>query len=403
MADVPKVFISYSWDSIEHKNKVLSLAQALRDDGIDCMIDQFVLSPDNWQRWMIDRIDESQFILIVCTERYYRRYRAQEEVNKGLGVTWESTLILDDIYTNQGKNSKFYPIFFDSPNQDITPDGISTSSYDLSKYDLLNLDIDETRLKVEGGYQELYRLLTNQLFAKPYELGSLKQLPTYREPEKDLFEYLHFDQNMNYREIEEVLTYESTLADSREKVDFFQSVIKYAVKYMERISRVGMDYTRLQKLLEAGKWELADQETADLLISLIEKFRLDIPCSELCTIDNLWFKGSNGHFGFSKQIKVLNRYYYRRYGNRDFTNAYRFREFSRELLEKNLRDMPTFPAMFYRTVLFSPDWIKGQAWTSGLDLKRRQDWLYLKASIYFHSYDDTILDWLFKRFISCLT
>ncbi|GAB4344336.1 MAG: hypothetical protein OHK0047_37290 [Leptolyngbyaceae cyanobacterium] len=48
--DAIKVFISYSWDSKEHKDKVYHLAQALRDDGIDCTIDQFVQSPDNWDR-----------------------------------------------------------------------------------------------------------------------------------------------------------------------------------------------------------------------------------------------------------------------------------------------------------------------------------------------------------------
>jgi hypothetical protein len=81
----PKVFISYSWDSTEHKDKVLRLAQALRDDGIECIIDEFVLSPDNWDRWMLDQIDESDFVLIICSERYYRRYRGKEEINKGLG------------------------------------------------------------------------------------------------------------------------------------------------------------------------------------------------------------------------------------------------------------------------------------------------------------------------------
>ena len=37
----PKVFISYSHDSQEHKDRVLSLADRLRSDGIDCNIDQY--------------------------------------------------------------------------------------------------------------------------------------------------------------------------------------------------------------------------------------------------------------------------------------------------------------------------------------------------------------------------
>jgi len=176
--DAIRVFISYSWDSEEHKDKVYHLAQALRDDGIDCIIDQFVQSPDNWDRWMLDQIDESDFVLIICTERYYQRYRGKEEVNKGLGVTWESTLILGRIYNAQGRNTKFYSIFLDTPNRDIIPDGIRTTFYDLSGHDLLNLDNDRNRLIEDRGYKDLYRLLTKQPAIIPRKLGSLKKLET---------------------------------------------------------------------------------------------------------------------------------------------------------------------------------------------------------------------------------
>lgn len=172
-----KVFISYSWDSKEHKDKVLSLAQALRDDGIDCMIDQFVQSPDNWERWMLDQIDESKFVIIICSHRYYRRYRGKEEVNKGLGVTWESTLIMGNIYDSQGRDNKFYPIFFDTPDKKIVPNGIRSTIYDLSMYDFFNLDKNENRLIEDGDYKELYRLITNQPSVIPKKIGSLKKLP----------------------------------------------------------------------------------------------------------------------------------------------------------------------------------------------------------------------------------
>ncbi|MEH2248567.1 SEFIR domain-containing protein [Nostoc sp.] len=40
-SDAPKVFISYSHDSPEHKNQVLILANRLRTEGVDCNIDQY--------------------------------------------------------------------------------------------------------------------------------------------------------------------------------------------------------------------------------------------------------------------------------------------------------------------------------------------------------------------------
>lgn len=36
---IPRVFISYSHDSVEHKAFVLQLANRLRADGLDCQLD----------------------------------------------------------------------------------------------------------------------------------------------------------------------------------------------------------------------------------------------------------------------------------------------------------------------------------------------------------------------------
>ena len=41
----PKVFISHSHDSESHKAWVLRLATALRDNGVDAVLDRWDLSP----------------------------------------------------------------------------------------------------------------------------------------------------------------------------------------------------------------------------------------------------------------------------------------------------------------------------------------------------------------------
>jgi hypothetical protein len=262
--DAIKVFISYSWDSKEHKDKVYHLAQALRDDGIDCTIDQFVQSPDNWDRWMLDQIDESAFVLIVCTERYYRRYRGKEEVNKGLGVTWESTLIMGKLHDSQGRNTKFYPIFFDTPNKAIIPDGVRTSYFDLSGYDLFNLDNNEKRLKEGGGYQDLYRLLTDQPPVIRRKLGSLKKLETVdreneqqkaeaaeREPQRQS-EFLRSKMAAQRRQ-EKQMWQRAFAQEQQENAQRKQSA--QPVSANELASEKGVDYTRLSQLLQAGKWK----------------------------------------------------------------------------------------------------------------------------------------------------
>ncbi len=82
----PKVFISYSHDSEDHKDRVLALSDLLRADGIDCIIDQYETSPpEGWAIWMSNQIAEADFILVVCTETYERRFRGKEETEDGLG------------------------------------------------------------------------------------------------------------------------------------------------------------------------------------------------------------------------------------------------------------------------------------------------------------------------------
>ena len=72
-------------------------------------------------------------------------------------------------------------------------------------------------------------------------------------------------------------------------------------------------YKTLEKLLKAGKWREADEETNNLMVKVagrekegwldslhIEEF----PCSDLRAIDTLWVKYSQEHFGFSVQTRI---------------------------------------------------------------------------------------------------
>jgi hypothetical protein len=72
-------------------------------------------------------------------------------------------------------------------------------------------------------------------------------------------------------------------------------------------------YAELERLVNAGEWTAADQETYRLMITTVGKEegqccnREDLekfPCEDLRAIDNLWVTASNGHFGFSVQKKI---------------------------------------------------------------------------------------------------
>ncbi|MEH2233978.1 MAG: serine/threonine-protein kinase [Nostoc sp.] len=72
-------------------------------------------------------------------------------------------------------------------------------------------------------------------------------------------------------------------------------------------------YQNLENLLKAKKWKEADEITTRIMLKVAKKEEqrsLDLesinnfPCTDLHTIDQLWVKYSNGHFGFSVQKRI---------------------------------------------------------------------------------------------------
>lgn len=163
----PKVLISYSHDSQSHKDRVLQLADRLRRDGIDCTIDQYLPSPpEGWPRWMMNQIEQSDFVLMVCTGIYHQRVRGQGEPGKGKGADWEGAIITQEIYDSKGRNTKFIPVIFG-------PD-------DAAQIPVFVRGVTSYRLDSDDGYDQLYRRLTGQHDTPEPPLGAIKPLEPKR-------------------------------------------------------------------------------------------------------------------------------------------------------------------------------------------------------------------------------
>jgi hypothetical protein len=160
----PRVFISYSHDSTLHKDLVLSFAKRLRKDGIDAQIDQYVKGrpPGGWPRWMLDKLDWAEFVLLICTETYYRRFRGHEELGTGKGVDWEGQLITLELYQAKSRKTKFVPVIFVSQDKEFIPEPLRDHPY---------------RLDSEDSYLELYSFLTGQADVSLPKIGPTKELP----------------------------------------------------------------------------------------------------------------------------------------------------------------------------------------------------------------------------------
>lgn len=159
-----KVFVSYSHDSAEHMDRVLQLSDSLRADGVDCEIDQYETSPPGgWPRWTLNKIEEADYVLIVCTETYELRYEAREKKGLGAGAKWEGGIITQRLYESEGAAHRFIPVTFSAEDVRHIPLELRGSPFYV--------------LDGESGYKALYRHLTGQPEVIKKDLGSQKILP----------------------------------------------------------------------------------------------------------------------------------------------------------------------------------------------------------------------------------
>lgn len=155
------IFISYSHDSDEHREKVLGLAERLRQEGLDARLDQDVKGTPELgvPRWMLDQIDEVDFVLVVCTETYYRRFRGNEVPGRGRAADWEGALI----YEARSRTVKFVPVLLSAGQEPFIPEPLRGQIH----YELTS----------EESYQKLYRFLLGQAGVEPGPLGETRPLP----------------------------------------------------------------------------------------------------------------------------------------------------------------------------------------------------------------------------------
>lgn len=164
MPPTEEVFISYSHDSAEHIKEVLALANRLRSEGVDCIIDQYESSPpEGWPRWMDKKVRESKYVLMICTKIYYCRVMGEEQHGKGLGVRWEGNFIYQHLYNAGAINYRFVPVLMSSDHLPHIPTPVQGASY----YDL----------SAPTGFDDLYLRLTDQPKVQKPELGKRRPLP----------------------------------------------------------------------------------------------------------------------------------------------------------------------------------------------------------------------------------
>lgn len=106
----PKIFISYSWSSKEYEERVMDLAVRLQNDGIEVIIDKWIMKPGNDTINFMEKCVKDpnvNFVLMLLDKKY-----TEKADKKSGGVGIETQIISNEVY-NDVEQNKFIPIVFD--------------------------------------------------------------------------------------------------------------------------------------------------------------------------------------------------------------------------------------------------------------------------------------------------
>lgn len=125
--DMPIVFISYSWDSDEHKQWVSDLSKDLREKfRVYTLLDQYNRGGDDLIIFMQKGLKRADRVLIIGTPKYKEKIEKQPG-----GAKFEDQVITIELYHNMG-SSKFVPILRDGSFGDSFNELIETrTGYDM--------------------------------------------------------------------------------------------------------------------------------------------------------------------------------------------------------------------------------------------------------------------------------
>ncbi len=158
----PKVFISYSWTSEE---RVIELAQRLKNDGIDVVLDKWKLKEGQDKYAFMEQCvtDESiNKVLMVCDKAY------AEKANERKGGVGDETMIISTEVYGKAKQEKFIPIIFerDENGNEYSPAYLKSRIY---------IDLTDSEQ-----YEKNYESLLRNLYNKPeYSEPPLGKMPEW--------------------------------------------------------------------------------------------------------------------------------------------------------------------------------------------------------------------------------
>jgi hypothetical protein len=154
----PRVFLSYSHDSEEHKSWVLTLASDLIKNGIETTLDQWDLQPgQDMSLFMQQGISKSDRVIMVCSNNYVKKSE-----NPSGGVGYERLIVTSEMMKSLDTR-KFIPIVRNNGDKSSpTPNFIGPRLY-------INFNNDEN---YTTSFDQLIRDIHNSALPQKPTLGT---------------------------------------------------------------------------------------------------------------------------------------------------------------------------------------------------------------------------------------
>ncbi len=148
---MPKVFVSYAHESAEHKALVLAFATVLRDAGVAVVLDRWAADArQDWYSWAIREMTESDFVIVVASERYRLTGDGNGPSAEHRGVASEAALLRELVYGDRATwLPKVLPVVL--PGHAVGQIPLFLQPHTASRYPVPSVD--------EAGAAELLRVL----------------------------------------------------------------------------------------------------------------------------------------------------------------------------------------------------------------------------------------------------
>lgn len=218
--DSPKVFISYSWKPIAHKEKTQKLAERLESDGINVVIDIWNLAEgQDKYKFMEQMVNDKDVkkVLVICNKEYTEKANSRSG-----GVGTESLIISNEIYS-QAEQTKFIPIIFerDESYKEYVPTFINSRIY---------IDFSDDKF-----FEEEYERLMRNLFDKP---------ANRRPPRGNPPPYILSEESVYLRTIHKVKAAQNALINEKQNSQAF--IDDYFATFIEALNDFGISKEELE-------------------------------------------------------------------------------------------------------------------------------------------------------------